>query len=153
MSAADLPELQRQLQNAMRAADRLRVDVLRMLLADVKKTQIDSGATPDAAAIIAAARKLIKQRRDSAEQFRRAKREELAAREESEIEILAAFLPPAPSAAEMEKAAENAIAACAAQTPRDTGKVMAHVKNNLPSADMAEVAKIVKQKLAGGAAQ
>lgn len=142
--------LQRQLHDAMRAGDRLRVDVLRMFLADLKKTQIDSGVEVDADKFIAIARKLIKQRRDSAAQFTQAGREELAARENAEILILVPFLPSAPSAAEVAAAVESAIVACNAQTPRDTGKVMAHIKNALPAADMAEVAKAVKQKLVGG---
>lgn len=141
--------LQKQVQDAMRAGERLRVDVLRMFLAEIKKTQIDSGAETDAAGFAAAARKLIKQRRDSAAQFQKAGREELAARENAEIAILSEFLPSAPSAAEIAAAVENAVAACEAKTPRDTGKVMAHIKTALPAADMSEVAKIVKQKLSG----
>ncbi|MGI9298220.1 MAG: GatB/YqeY domain-containing protein [Gammaproteobacteria bacterium] len=139
--------LQKQLHDAMRAGERLRVDVLRMFLAEIKKTQIDSGAAADAAVFAAAARKLIKQRRDSAAQFQRAGRDELAARENAEIAILAEFLPSAPSAAEIAAAVENAVSAVSAKTPRDTGKVMAHIKNALPAADMSEVAAIVKQKL------
>lgn len=130
----------------MRAGDRLRVDVLRMFLAEAKKTGIDSGAEPDLAAVV---RKLIKQRRDSADQFARAGRDELAARENAEIKILEAFLPAAPSAQEVAAAVEKAVADCGAQTPKDIGKVMARLKTELPAADMSAVSRAVKQKLSG----
>ena len=144
VAAMSVAELQKELQEAMRAGDRLRVDVLRMFLADAKKIQIDSGIAPDIAAV---ARKLIKQRRDSADQFARAGRDELAARENAEIAILEGFLPPAPSADEIAAAVKAAIAACSAQTPKDIGKVMAHLKTTLPAADMSEISRAVKQKL------
>ena len=127
----------------------MRVEVLRMLLSEVKQKQIDSGIAADSAAVAAAARKLIKQRRDSAAQFRAAGREELAAREEQEITVLAPFLPPAPGAAELSAAVDAAVAECAAVSPRDMGRVMAKIKTLLPGADLAEAGKLAKQKLSG----
>lgn len=138
--------LQKEIQTALRAGDKLRTETLRMLLAAVKQKQIDSGADADVAA---AARKLIKQRRDSAEQFRRAGREELAAREEQEINILAPFLPPAPDAAQLAAAVDAALAECGAASVRDLGRVMAAIKKALPGADLAEAGKLAKQKLSG----
>ncbi len=125
------------------------MDVLRMFLAALKKKEIDSGAALDDLQIQSTARNLIKQRRDSAAQFRRAGREELAAREEREITVLEPFLPPQPSAAELSAAVDSAIAAVSASSPRDMGRVMAQLKTELSGADMSELGKLVKQKLAG----
>lgn len=133
----------------MRAGDKLRTGALRMLLAEVKQKQIDSGAGGGENAVANAARKLVKMRRDSAEQFRRAGREELAAREEAEIAVLAPFLPPQPGAAALAAAVDSAVAECNAESPRDLGKVMAKIKTMLPGADLSEAGKLAKQKLSG----
>ena len=131
----------------MRAGERLRLDTLRMLYAAVKQKQIDGGETLDDAGFVAIVRNLIKQRRDSAEQFRQGGREELATREEEEIGILEPFLPPAPDAGEITAAVDLAISESGASSPRDMGKVMAHIKSAMPGADMGEISKLVRQKL------
>lgn len=145
MSIAD--SLQREVQAALRAGERLRLDVLRMLAAAVKQKQIDGGQVLDEAGFAAIVRNLIKQRRDSAEQFRKGGREELAVREEEEISILEPFLPPAPDAGEVAAAVERAISESGASSAKDMGKVMAHIKAAMPAADMGEVSKLVRQKL------
>lgn len=126
----------------------MRMDVLRMFLSEVKKVQIDSGKTLDNAGIAAVARKLIKQRRDSAQQFQDAGRTELAERETAEIAVLEKFVPAAPSTEQLSAAVDEALSACQAASLRDMGKVMAHIKQSLPDVDMSEVGKVVKQKLA-----
>ena len=146
-SESPVAALQKRVQDALRGGDKLRLSVFRMLLAAAKQKQIDSGNTMDDAAMQALAGKLIKQRRDSAAQFRTAKREELAAREEEEIAILSELLPPPPSAAELESAIDEAIKQSAAASPRDIGKVMAQLKKILPAADPSAAAAQIKQKL------
>ena len=146
-SESPVAALQKRVQDALRGGDKLRLSVFRMLLAAAKQKQIDSGNTMDDAAMQALAGKLIKQRRDSAAQFRTAEREELAAREEEEIAILSELLPPPPSAAELESAIDEAIRQSAAASPRDIGKVMAQLKKNLPAADPSAAAAQIKQKL------
>lgn len=142
-------DIQKEVQNAMRAGERLRLDALRMLLSALKQKEIDSGDTLDAAGFAAVVQKLIKQRRDSVEQYNSAGRTELAEKESAEITILQTFLPEAPSAAALEKAVVDAIAACQATAPRDMGKVMAKIKESMPAADMSAVSQLVKQKLLG----
>ena len=146
-SESPVAALQKRVQDALRGGDKLRLSVFRMLLAAAKQKQIDSGNTMDDAAMQALAGKLIKQRRDSAAQFRTAGREELAVREEEEIAILSELLPPPPSAAELESAIDEAIKQSAAASPRDIGKVMAQLKKTLPAADPSAVAAQIKQKL------
>ena len=142
-------DIQKEVQNAMRAGERLRLEALRMLLAALKQKEIDSGAPLDDAGFAAIVQKLIKQRRDSAEQYTQAGRAELAEKESAEIAILQPFLPEAPSAAALEKAVAEAIAECNAAAPSDMGKVMAKIKQSLPAAEMSAVAQLVKQKLLG----
>lgn len=139
--------LQQTVQAAMKAGEKFRVGVLRMLLAAVKQKQIDGGQTLDEAGLVAVAQKLIKQRRESATQFRRAGREELAVREEQEIVLLEPFLPPAADAETVAAAIEAALVATRAASLKDMGKVIAHVKAALSGADLGQVSKLVKQKL------
>ena len=134
----------------MKAGERLRVDVLRMLLAAVRSREIDSGAPADEAGLVAVVQKLIKQRQESAAQYEQAGRDELATREREEITVLTPFLPPPVDEAAMNAAIATAIADCGAESMRDMGKVIAKLKTALVGVDMGEVSKLVKQKLGGG---
>ncbi|MDM5147193.1 GatB/YqeY domain-containing protein [Candidatus Persebacteraceae bacterium Df01] len=139
--------LQKEVQVAMKAGDQLRVDVFRMLLAAVKKTEIDSGKPVEESDFVAVTQKLIKQRRESATQYGSAGRDELAAREREEITILEPFLPPQLDEKELEQAVEAAITNCGASSMRDMGKVMGQLKNTLVGADMSIISRLLKQKL------
>ena len=134
----------------MKAGERLRVDVLRMLLAAVRSREIDSGTPADEAGLVAVVQKLIKQRQESAAQYEQAGRDELATREREEITVLTPFLPPPVDEAAINTAIETAIADCGAESMRDMGKVIAKLKTTLVGVDMGEVSKLVKQKLGGG---
>ena len=134
----------------MKAGERLRVDVLRMLLAAVRSREIDSGTPADEAGLVAVVQKLIKQRQESAAQYEQAGRDELATREREEITVLTPFLPPPVDEAAINAAIETAIADCGAESMRDMGKVIAKLKTALVGVDMGEVSKLVKQKLGGG---
>ena len=134
----------------MKAGERLRVDVLRMLLAAVRSREIDSGTPADEAGLVAVVQKLIKQRQESAAQYEQAGRDELATREREEITVLTPFLPPPVDEAAINAAIDTAIADCGAESMRDMGKVIAKLKTALVGVDMGEVSKLVKQKLGGG---
>lgn len=133
----------------MKAGERLRVDVLRMLLAAVRLREIDSGTPADEAGLVAVVQKLIKQRQESAAQYEQAGRDELATREREEITVLTPFLPPPVDEAAINAAIDTAIADCGAESMRDMGKVIAKLKTALVGVDMGEVSKLVKQKLGG----
>ena len=134
----------------MKAGERLRVDVLRMLLAAVRSREIDSGTPADEAGLVAVVQKLIKQRQESAAQYEQAGRDELATREREEITVLTPFLPPPIDEAAINAAIDTAIADCGAESMRDMGKVIAKLKTALVGVDMGAVSKLVKQKLGGG---
>jgi uncharacterized protein len=109
---------------SMKARTAERTSTLRMLQAALKNEQINSGhelSDEDAMAVI---RKAVKQRLDSIEQYRNAKREDLAAKEESEMAILKTYLPPELSDADIESGLREIIASTGAQSKKDLGKVM-----------------------------
>jgi len=132
-------QIQTDLAEAMRARDETRKSVLRMLMAAVHNAEIPpapaegaaaAAAAPavheplDDTAVTAVIQKQVKQRRDSIDQYRKAGREDLAAKEEAEADILAGYLPKQVDRAEIEAAARRVIAETGASGPRDMGKVM-----------------------------
>jgi len=138
----------------MRAKDKARLGVIRMALAAIKQREIDERAKLDDAGlddtqIIAIIDKMIKQRRDSASQFQDAGRDELAAIENVEINVLQDYMPTAMSDDEITKAIDKAIADTGASSIKDMGKLMAALKPHLQGrADLGAVSGIIKQKLA-----
>lgn len=149
MSTPDLKQkIQDDMKTAMRAQDSVRLGTIRMLLAAIKQIEIDTRVSLDKAGILGVIHKMIKQRLDSAEQFEKAHRPELAAKERTEVVILEAYLPQQLSPHEIEAAVQSALERTAAASIRDMGKVMAVLKSELAGAvDMAKVSEIVKQKL------
>jgi hypothetical protein len=134
---------------AMRAKDKVRLGLLRMLHAAIRNAEIDQGGELPEGEQYAVVNKLIKQRRDSAEQYRQGGREELADNEAAEADILAEYLPPALSDAEIDEAVAQAISEAGAAGPQDMGKVMGLLKERLQGrADMGEVSQRVKGRLA-----
>jgi len=109
---------------AMKAREELRLSVLRMLKSALKLRQVEAGRPLEDAEALAAVRTLVKQRHESAEQFRKGGREELASKEEAEIKILEEYLPAAASDEEIEAAVTAAIADTGATGAKDLGKVM-----------------------------
>jgi uncharacterized protein YqeY len=133
---------------ALRARERARLDTIRLILAEVQRLEVDERTELDDARVLAVLDKMTKQRRDSAAQYRSAGREELAAQELSEIEIIASFLPAALTAAEITALIEQAIASSGANSARDMGKVMAILKPELQGrADIGAVSAQVKTRL------
>ena len=114
-----------ELKDAMRAKEELKLSVLRMLKSSVKYKEVEPGAAAlDDAGVLQVIASLIKQRRDSVEQFKSGGRPELAEKEEQEITLLQAYLPAQLSAADLEKEVIAAVTASGAKTAKDMGAVM-----------------------------
>src|SRR5262249_22789250 len=116
--------LQKDLQQAMRDKDELRLSVLRMMKAAIKNKEIETMKPLDEAGCFQVLSTLIKQRHDSAEQFRKGNRPELADKEESEIKVIEGYMPSAPSEVEMERAIAEAMAETGVTSLKQMGVVM-----------------------------
>ncbi len=133
---------------AMRAKDAERLSAIRLLLAAVKQKEVDDRIEADDGAVLAIIAKLIKQRRDAAEQYDAAHRADLAAKERAEIEVIGVYLPQALTDQEIAAMIDAAIAAVGLTGPQAMGKVMAALKPQLTGrADIAQVSAQVKAKL------
>ena len=142
-------QLNADIKAAMKARDSERLTVLRGASAAIKQREVDERITLDDAAIIALIDKLIKQRKDAAEQFRGGGREDLAANEEREIDWLQPYLPQPLSADEIAARIDAAIASTCASGMADMGKVMGQLKPELAGrADLGQVSKDVRARLA-----
>jgi uncharacterized protein len=138
------------LKAAMRAGDTQRRDALRLLTAALKQKEVDERKALVDADVVAIVEKMIKQRRDSIEQFSKGGRDDLAQGEAFEISVLEHYMPAALGEQEIEAAIEAAIARTGARGPADMGKVMGPLKADLAGrADMGKVSARVKQKLSG----
>lgn len=138
------------MKNAMRAKDAKRLSAIRMLLAATKQVEIDKRIELTDTDVIAITEKEIKKRRESIAQYQAAKRDDLAANEQFEVEVLSAYLPAQADDAEVEAVVAAAVAAAGASGPQAMGKVMAAVKAGLAGrADMTKVSAMVKARLAG----
>lgn len=135
--------------SAMKAKDAARLSALRMLKAAVMLKVVEKNRDLDDAEVLQVVASLVKQRRDSAEQFEKAGRTDLVAKETGEIAILQEYLPPAASAAEVETAVAAAIAETGATSPKDMGKVMKAVMPKLAgkNADGKAVNEAVRRAL------
>lgn len=136
--------------DAMRAKDRARLTTLRMLQAAIKQREVDERIELDDAAVLAIIEKQIKQRREAAQQYSDAGRDELAQAEQAEIAIFEPYLPEQLSEAEIDAAIAQAIEASGASGMADMGKVMGQLKPQLQGkADMGQVSGRVKAQLSG----
>ena len=137
------------LTGAMKAKDAERLSVLRMVKANLMNRQIEKGADLTDEEITKALQTLVKQRRDSVEQYEKAGRNELAAKEKSEITVLEDYLPHSASKEEIEKAVAEAIAETGASSIKEMGMVMKAAQAKLAgkSADGKTVSETVKAKL------
>lgn len=136
------------MKGAMRARDAARLSPIRMLLAAIKQKEIDDRVELDDTQITAVVNRQIKQRRDSIAQFEQAGREDLAATERAELEVLSAYLPKQADPAEVQAEVDAAITASAASGPQDMGKVMAILKGKLAGrADLSAISALVRARL------
>ena len=136
------------MKTAMRAREKDRLLAIRMLLAACKQVEVDRRIELGDADVVTIIEKEIKKRRDSITQYRAAKRDDLADREQFEAEVLSAYLPRQASAEEVAAVIAEAVAAETGQGVAAMGKVMAAVKVKLAGrADMAQVSAQVKALL------
>ena len=137
------------MKSAMRAKEAERLGTIRLLLAAIKQREVDERITVYDAGIIAIIEKLIKQRKDSIEQFQKAERTDLVDQESKELAILQAYMPAQLSAVEVQSAIQKVIADLGASGPQDMGKVIGALKAQLAGkADMGMVSGLVKAALA-----
>lgn len=133
---------------AMRAKEKERLGTIRLVLAEIKKVEVDERIDPDDVRVTSILDKMVKQRRDSIKQFTDAGRDELAAKEQTEIEVIQEFLPQPLSEEETASLIEEAIASTGATSMQDMGKVMGLLKPQMAGkADMGKVSGLIKQRL------
>ena len=135
--------------NAMRAKDAPRLSTLRMVKAAMMNRQIEKGGELTDEELAKMLQSLLKQRRDSVEQYEKGGRAELAAKERAEIDVIEAYLPQAATREEIEQAVVAAIAETGASTLKEMGAVMKAAQAHLAgrAADGRVVSEIVKAKL------
>jgi uncharacterized protein YqeY len=136
------------LKTAMRAKEKERVAVLRLVMSEFKRIEVDERIAVDDVRALAVLDKMVKQRRDSEQQYRNANRPELAAQEAYEITEIQAYLPAALTAAEIDAIVVKALTDAGVTEARDMGKAMALIKPQVQGrADMGDVSKLLKAKL------
>lgn len=135
---------------SMKSQDAPRTSTLRMVKAALMNREIEKGDELDEDELMKLLRSMVKQRHDSVEQYEKAGRQELVAKEEAEIRIIESYLPQAASREVIEEAVVAAISETGATTPKDMGKVMKAVQQKLAgrNADGRTVSEVVKEKLA-----
>lgn len=145
-----LDRIQKDMVEAMKARDETRLGALRMVKSALKKQEIDSMKPLNEAAEHQVMNTLLKQRRESADLFRKGGREELAVKEEAEIRIIETYLPAEATAAELEQAASAAISETGATSQKQMGAVMKAAQGRLAGkrVDGKALSDLIKQKLA-----
>ena len=135
---------------AMRSGEKERLGVIRMITAAIKQREVDERITLDDAQVLSVLEKMIKQRKESLEQFKAGNRQDLVDKESAEITLLQGYLPSQLSDAELDALINDAIAASGAGSIKDMGKVMAIIKAKAQGrADMAAVGAKIKARLSG----
>ena len=136
------------MKQAMRSGDKARLGVIRMALAAIQQREVDERIELDDGAVLGVIEKMIKQRRESVEQYQSGAREDLAAKEAAEIDVLLAYLPEPLDEAELAAMIDAAIAQAGATSMKDMGRVMAELRAQAQGrADMAVLSATVKAKL------
>lgn len=136
------------MKTAMKAGDKDRLKVVRLILAAIKQIEVDTRQELDNTVILAVLSKMVKQRHDSIEQFDKGERKDLSAIEQAEIVVIEGYLPEQLSADEIATMVNDVIAATNAKSIRDMGKVMGQIKAKAAGrADMGAVSATVKERL------
>ena len=142
-------EINNAMKDAMRAKDKPRLSAIRLIQAEVKRIEVDERIEIDDQRLVAIMDKMVKQRRDSITQYQSAGRDELAAIEIAEIEVIQDFLPTALTEQEIDELIKTAIASTGAESMRDMGKVMGILKPQIQGrADAGVVSAGVNKALA-----
>ena len=138
------------LKTAMRSRDQARIDSLRLLNAAIQRREVDERRELEDAEVLGVIDKLIKQARESIEQYEKGARPDLAAKERADVAVWQAYLPQALSDADIERMIEEAVAGTGAASVKDMGKVMGALKPKLQGrADIGQVSGRVKARLTG----
>ncbi|MAP11475.1 MAG: glutamyl-tRNA amidotransferase [Gammaproteobacteria bacterium] len=142
--------IQEDVKAAMRAKDKPRLATLRLVTAAMKQVEVDQRIELDDQATLDILVKLVKQRRDSIEQYEAANRDDLVAQERAELELIETYMPTALDESELGALLDQAVAETGAASMKDMGKVMAWLKPKVQGrADMGALSGKVKAKLAG----
>jgi uncharacterized protein YqeY len=132
----------------MRAKDSARLGAIRLLQAAIKQKEVDERIELNNDQIFSVIQKMLKQRKDSIEAYQKASRQDLIDQEQLEIEVLSKYMPEPLSEEEINQYIEEAIATTGSSDMKDMGKVVGILKSKVAGrADMAEVSKLVRQKL------
>jgi len=132
----------------MRAKDSARLGAIRLLQAAIKQKEVDERIELNNDQIFSVIQKMLKQRKDSIEAYQKASRQDLIDQEQLEIEVLSKYMPEPLSEEEINQFIEEAIATSGSSDMKDMGKVVGILKSKVAGrADMAEVSKLVRQKL------
>jgi uncharacterized protein YqeY len=135
---------------ALRAGDKRRLGTLRLILAAIKQREVDERVSLEDAGVLQVLDKMVKQRKESLAIYTEAKRADLAGQEAFELQIVQSYLPAPLDAARIAAFVGEAIQEVAAQSLRDVGRVMGVLKPRLQGrADLSEVSRLVKERLAG----
>jgi len=141
-------QIQSDMKTAMKAGDKTRLGVIRLILAAVKQREVDERIELDDSQVLSVLDKMVKQRRDSIEQFSAAGRQDLVDVERFEVEVIQGYLPAALTEAEIADLVESAVGESGAAAMSDMGKVMAILRPQVQGrADMGAVSALVKRRL------
>lgn len=136
---------------ALKGGEKERLSTLRMLLASINNEQIRLGEALDETAFLGLVRKSVKERKESAEQYRAGEREELAAKEEREIEVLATYLPPEIGEEELRASVTAIVADLGLEGPSAIGQVMREMMSRYKGrADGGVISRIARETLSAG---
>jgi len=137
------------MKNAMRSKDTALLGTIRLLQAAIKQKEVDERIDLDDSTIIPIIEKMLKQRNDSIDAFKKAERADLVLKEEFEVSVLKDYMPEQMNLSDVQSVIDDVIKEVGASSMKDMGPVMAKVKEKLAGkADMAAVSKIIKAKLA-----
>lgn len=141
-------QIQDDMKTALRAHDKQRLGVVRLILAAIKQVEVDERVELDDTRITQILSKMIKQRRDSIAQYDQAKRDDLADQERLEVKIIQTYLPEPLSEADIDRMVSEAITKVGATSVKEMGKVMAELKDRLQGrADMTQISAKIKARL------
>ena len=136
------------MQDAMRSKDSEKLNAIRLLQSSIKQKEVDDRVEIDDTMILNIIEKMLKQRRDSIEAFKKANRNDLVVKEEFEVKLLQTYMPEPLSSEDVDKEIDSAIKAADAKSMKDMGTVMSAVKLKVSGrANMAEVSQKIKEKL------
>jgi hypothetical protein len=146
-----IEQLVKTIAEAMKARDQARLSALRMLKAALMNKEVEKGGALTDAEDLQVVASLVKQRKDSIDQFAKAGRQELVDKEKAELTIVEAYLPPALGAEDLERIVAEVLSETGATSPKDMGKVMKGVMAKLAGAqvDGKAISELVKQRLVG----